>query len=237
MTSRTPSSSPGSLGDLGYDGFAYLRGGPRAAINSTLAVMHTNGLVDAWRTGMVMSREELSPILQTAMEHAVWSSLYEGTRPRTLATRPHTRRALNSSRAELIRTGALRPRWLWAIQRLLGLALVALSVADVIDGWGWAGAAVAAGAGVAVWFTPRQTIAGRRALVAARHRYPMPISEGQVQLPAETVGMAVALYGDTALLAIMGRFATQGGLLDRRTTNDELGDAPPSPSNPASKGY
>jgi len=146
------------------------------------------------------------------------------------------RRALNSARSELIRVGVLRPRWLWTIQRMLGVALVALAVADVIDGWGWGGAAVAAAAGVALWFAPRRTIAGQRALVAARRRYPMPASDGGAELPAATVGMAVALYGDTALLALMRRFATEGGLFDRRTTNDEVGDAPAPPIDPAN-GY
>lgn len=234
MTGRA--SAPGGIDALGYDGFAYLRGGPRAAVNSTLAVLHAKGFVDAWRTGMVVGKEDVPPTLQTPVEHAVWSSLYEGIRPLTLAMRPPMRRALNSSRSELIRVGVLRPRWLWTVQRLLGVALVTLAVAAVVDGWGWVGAAVAAVAGVAVWFTPRRTIAGQRALVAARQRYPMPASDGNAELPAATVGMAVALYGDTALLAIMRRFATEGGLFDRRTRNDELGDAPGPPINPAS-GY
>ena len=64
----------------------------------------------------------------------------------------------------------------------------------------------------------------------------MPASGG-VELPPATVGIAVALYGDTALLAIMSRFATDGGLFDRRTTNEEVGDAPAPPINPASMGY
>ena len=226
-----------NIDDLGYDGYAYLRGGPRAAVNSTLAVMHAKGFVDAWRAGMVIGNEGLSPTLQTPMEHGVWSSLYEGVRPRTLQARPPVLRALNSLRNELIQAGALRPLWLWTIQRLLGVALVALSVADVVDGWGWAGALVAAAAGVAVWFTPRRTIAGRRALVAARHTYPIPTVDGQADLAAQTVGMTVALYGDTALLATMSRFATEGGLFDRGTTNDEFGDAPAPPRNPASWGY
>ena len=44
-------------------------------------------------------------------------------------------------------------------------------------------------------------------------------------------------HGDAALLALMARFAADGGLLDRRTRNDETGDAPAPPSNPATWGY
>src|SRR5438477_1484798 len=116
MTPHASSPSGGRLSTLGYDGFAYLRGGPHAAVISTLAVMRVNGWVEAWRPGMVSARD-ISPTLQTPMEHAVWSSLYQGARPRTLATRPPMRRALNNFRAELIRAGALRPTWFWTIQR------------------------------------------------------------------------------------------------------------------------
>jgi uncharacterized protein (TIGR04222 family) len=232
----SPSSGKGMSG-LGYEDFAYLRGGPQASVNATLAAMNAKGLVDAWGTGMVMSNKDLSPALQTPTEHAVWSALYEGTRPRTLAARPPMRRALNSTRVELIHAGALRPGWLWGVQHLLGLALVALAAVDVIDGWGFALAGVAVVAGIAVWFIPRRSVAGQRALVAARRKHPMPTLDNKAKPPAETVGMAVALYGNAALRSLVDRFATNGGLYDRRTFNDELGDASAPPSNPASKGY
>lgn len=61
---------------------------------------------------------------------------------------------------------------------------------------------------------PGRTRAGRRALRSLRERHPLP--EGPGGLAPEERLLAVALYGDRALVRLMPRFAHEGGLTGRR---------------------
>ena len=65
-------------------------------------------------------------------------------------------------------------------------------------------------------FSPARTRQGRQLVRAARLHYPWPPSpENSNPAVEERVGLAVALYGNAALEALMPRFARDSGLLSR----------------------
>lgn len=74
--------------------------------------------------------------------------------------------------------------------------------------------------GIAVWLLPRRTVAGARALAAARVRYGDLIERSKLE-PVE-VGLAVGLFGTAALQALMPRFAWDAGLLDGGRSSNQF---------------
>ena len=94
--------------------------------------------------------------------------------------------------------------------------LVALEVVGVIEGL----VGVVAVAGIAVWFMPRRTGRGARALAAARHRYGDLVERSPLE-PVE-VGRAVGLFGTAALQALIPRFAREAGLVDGGRSSNHI---------------
>ncbi|MCW6006761.1 hypothetical protein K1W54_19550 [Micromonospora sp. CPCC 205371] len=142
---------------------------------------------------------------------------YWGARPRVLVTQRELRRGLE--RRGLVRrwwVRALVPLGLAVVPGVLVARLVSLDV--IVPQVGVAG--VVAGAAVAVWFLPRRTVAGARLLRRLRVDHADLVAElesGRAQLDAwapERVGVAVALYGDAAVVAIMPAVARGLGLVD-----------------------
>jgi hypothetical protein len=181
---EAPANEPENL--LTYSGYAYLRGGSRAAVSAALAVLYAEGLVQAVdgvhngvHNGMIY-RTEKWPEPTDALELAICRALYQPAGPWVLAARPPVQRALKDVRARLGRAG-LRPRW---------------------------------------WL-PRRTAAGARRLSAAEMRCSNPALEppNRKLTPAE-IGLTVALYGGSALLVLMPRFAHDGGLLTHHSPTD-----------------
>jgi hypothetical protein len=75
------------------------------------------------------------------------------------------------------------------------------------------------------WWLPRRTAAVARLLSAAEHRCSNPALEPPSrQLSTAEVGLTVALYGGSALLTLMPRFARDGGLLTHHSPADVVFD-------------
>jgi hypothetical protein len=79
-------------------------------------------------------------------------------------------------------------------------------------------------AGLLRTFPPGRTRAARATLRALRRQHPLPVDR-EGHSPEDTL-LAVALYGDRALTALVPRFAQEAGLVGRGgTTERELGQS------------
>jgi hypothetical protein len=75
------------------------------------------------------------------------------------------------------------------------------------------------------WWLPRHTAAGARLLSAAEKHCSNPALEpSRRKLTTAETGLTVALYGSSALIALMPRFAHDGGLLTHRSPTDVVFD-------------
>ncbi|MEU0004345.1 TIGR04222 domain-containing membrane protein [Streptomyces sp. NPDC006314] len=107
-----------------------------------------------------------------------------------------------------VRTGLYRPA---GPRELPGRAVVRRALARM--------RAELAAAGLLRSLPPGRTRAARRQLAALRERHPLP--ESPDGLPEEEVLLAVALYGERALTALVPRFARECGLTGRGALADE----------------
>lgn len=237
VIARAMSSTGAGRDGIGYAGHAYVPGGPNAAVRAALAVLHLRGIVDVWRKGTVGNTTATAAV-HDPLERALTTALYDAAGPNVLAGRPPVRHALGDLRSDVIRAGLLQPGWAWNAQRLAGLIAAGLAVTDLaasvsLRAVSWGPVGVGLGLGVGLWCLPRRTREGRRMLAKGRSVCPMPVTVAvRGQTPEEVVGMAAALYGRAALLVLMPRFATQGGLLDRRSPRDVVADSHLDSPNP-----
>ncbi|MET8367622.1 TIGR04222 domain-containing membrane protein [Micromonospora sp. NPDC005194] len=207
---------------LGATEIGWLGGGNRGAVMAGLAMLHARGLL-APGVGRIRRIGSL-PRDAEPLERALYAALYGSLGPRELASQKRVRRALRDVRRSLVERGLVRatsrrvliPVLLVALPPALLARLVALNAVDVTEGL----VAVVVLVGIAVWFLPRRTVAGAQALAAARVRYGDLVERSQLE-PVE-VGLAVALFGTPALLALMPRFAADGGLLDGGRSSIQL---------------
>ncbi|MEU6667534.1 TIGR04222 domain-containing membrane protein [Streptomyces sp. NPDC046727] len=107
-----------------------------------------------------------------------------------------------------VRTGLYRPAGPW---ELPARAVVRRALARL--------RAELAAQGLLRSLPPGRTRAARRALAQLRERRPLP--EAPDGLPEEEVLLAVALYGERALTALVPRFAREAGLTGRGALADE----------------
>ncbi|GCB44910.1 TIGR04222 domain-containing membrane protein [Streptomyces sp. NL15-2K] len=107
-----------------------------------------------------------------------------------------------------VRVGLYRPA---GIRELLSRAVVRRALARMRAGL--------AAAGLLRSVMPGPTRAARRHLAALRERHPLP--DGPEGLAEETVLLAVALYGDQALTALLPLFTRDSGLIGRDALADE----------------
>ncbi|SCL13523.1 TIGR04222 domain-containing protein [Micromonospora rhizosphaerae] len=193
---------------------AWLRGGNWGAVMAGLAMLHTRGVL-APGAGRIRRTGSL-PQDAEPLERALYAALYGSIGPRELAGQKRVQRALRDVRRSLVERGLVRatsrrvlmPVLLVVLPPVLLAKLVALRAVGVTEGL----VAVVVLVGIAVWLRPRRTVAGTRALAAGRVRYGDLVERSQLE-PVE-VGLAVALFGTPAILALMPRFAWGAGLLD-----------------------
>lgn len=209
----------------------YLRGGSRSAVRVALVMAHQRGAVDSGRKGTVRRSGPL-PREAGRLERAAHGALYWPISLPMLAIRPPVERELAELRDRLIRAGLLLASWQWAVARI---ALCAVPPAGFV--WlvrmGWTPprlvtAVMAVFAAVALWRLPRRTRRGSRVVRELRAGHPVPERRAG-PAPALSVydaGMATALHGKAALLAVAPNFARDSGLLEvRRWVSDWLGDS------------
>ncbi|MFF0434316.1 TIGR04222 domain-containing membrane protein [Streptomyces sp. NPDC004327] len=215
---------------LAPEALALLRGGPRAAVTVALVALHQRGAVAAGRRGTVRANGGAGRT-RDPLQLGVHRSLQRALALRVLAGRPKARQALDALRADLGRTGLLRPPG-----RLLA-ARVLLVCVPVTVGFGLcvtAPASAAAGpsvlalglgtvpvlAAAALLCVPPTTRAARRLLAGLRDRHPLPARRAEVT-DAKDVLLYVALYGDPALTLFLPHFSRDGGLLRRRRSRED----------------
>jgi uncharacterized protein (TIGR04222 family) len=142
--------------------------------------------------------------------------------PRELANRPTVQRVLRDIRVRLVKYGYLRP---WRRRVLLPAVLVTappcFAAWLISPGLGSPVAVLVmtAAVGSATWFLPRRTVRGARTLRRLRSRHADLTAMINGAVPADgpqpqTVALAVALFGDAALRALLPTLARGGGLLD-----------------------
>lgn len=191
-----------------------LQGGDRAAIVAALAMLNARGVLAAG-AGRVRRTGSLPPECEP-LERALYAALYGSVGPGELGRQKRVQRALRDGRRSLARRGlartpgrrALLPILLVVLPPALLVKLVAAGVVGVTEGL----VAVVVLVGIAVWSLPLRTVAGTRALAAARERHGDLLERPDLE-PAE-VGLAVALFGTPAAQALMPRFTRDAGLLD-----------------------
>ncbi|MFJ5712685.1 TIGR04222 domain-containing membrane protein [Streptomyces sp. NPDC093105] len=206
----------------GPEALALLRGGRRAAVTVALVALHQRGAVAAGRKHTVRANGGPGRT-RDPVQLAVHRSLRNALPPRALALRPEARRAVDGLRAELGRTGLLRPPGRRRAARLLlaaaPLTLAAGLLADASAGGGPGLVPVLALglpvvlAALALLRLPTATRAARRLLAELRERHPLPAHRNEVT-DGRLVQLFVALYGDPALALFLPRFSRDGGLLD-----------------------
>ncbi|MEV5971638.1 TIGR04222 domain-containing membrane protein [Streptomyces sp. NPDC051921] len=208
--------------ELPPQALALLRGGPRAAVTVALVALHQRGAVAAGRRGTIRANGGAGRT-RDPLQLGVHRSLQRALALRVLATRPKARQALDALRAELGRTGLLRPPGRLRAARLL-LALVPGTVGAGLLTTGLSGAALALGAvpvlaAAALLCVPPTTRAARRLLAGLRARHPLPAHRREVT-DGRDVLLYVALYGDPALALFLPHFSRDGGLLGRGNRED-----------------
>lgn len=202
---------------------AYLRGGYWAAAQAALAMLAASGRLVAGSPGRVQ-RAGFAPPADQVLARALFSELYGMAGPRELANKPRVQEVLRGIRLRLVRRGYLRP---WPRRVLLPAALVAMPscvVAPVLAGHGANGLfpvlVVVVSVALASWFLPRKTLAGERALRTLRLRHAdLAVLDRRAaavggDADPQTIELAVALFGNAALRALLPRLAVEGGLLD-----------------------
>ncbi|MGW2558599.1 TIGR04222 domain-containing membrane protein [Streptomyces sp. NPDC001514] len=214
LRSRTPEDLP----ELSQQAVALLRGGRRAALTVALVALHQRGAVAPGRRGTVQKDGAGRGGTRDPLQRAVLRALPWPVGVRMLASHALVQRAIDDVEDEPARLGLLRTRGRWRTARALLVAVPATMAAGLSTAppplwapaqWGIAALPVLGAAGL--WCVPRRTRSGRRLLASLRERHPLPASRhgcppGQVQL-------AVALYGEPALMLFVPHFARDGGLL------------------------
>ncbi|MFF9837935.1 TIGR04222 domain-containing membrane protein [Streptomyces sp. NPDC013740] len=204
--------------ELPPQALALLRGGPRAAVTVALVALHQRGAVAAGRRGTIRANGGAGRTLDP-LQLGVHRSLQRALALRVLATRPKARQALDALRAELGRTGLLRPPGrLLAARSLLvcvpvtvGVGLLATEVTAPALTLG----ALLVLAAAALFCVPPTTRTARHLLAGLRERHPLPRHRDEVT-DGRDVLLYVALYGDPALALFLPHFSRDGGLLGRR---------------------
>ncbi|MCX2185333.1 TIGR04222 domain-containing membrane protein [Streptomyces sp. SKN60] len=209
--------------ELPPQALALLRGGPRAAVVVALVALHQRGAVAAGRRGTIRANGGAGRT-RDPLQLGVHRSLQRALTLRLLATRPKARQALDALRAELGRTGLLRPPGRHRAARVL-LVCVPLTVGAGLaaaspSALGLALGAVPVLAALALLCVPPTTRAARRLLAALRSRHPLPAHRREVT-DARDVLLYVALYGDPALALFLPHFSRDGGLLTRHPYHDD----------------
>ncbi|HEX5596697.1 MAG TPA: TIGR04222 domain-containing membrane protein [Micromonosporaceae bacterium] len=225
-----------AAGELSGTEVACLSGGGWAAVRAGLAMLYARGVLVSGRTGQLSRTGAAVQRGSDPLERALYGALYGSMAPRELARHPRVHRALGEVRRSLSKRGLLRPLWrrvlvpatLVIVMPLLIARLAALQVISIPVGL----VATVVLVGVAVWFLPRRTVGGARLLRTLRLRY-AELAERPATAPAE-VGLAVGLFGASALVAAMPQFARDAGLLDGGRRSHYLGDASLSVSTDAS---
>ncbi|MFF6902098.1 TIGR04222 domain-containing membrane protein [Streptomyces hydrogenans] len=226
LRARRGDAGPGSAGAVpGPQALALLRGGRRAAVTVALVALHQHGAVAAGRKHTVRANGGPGRT-RDPVQLGVHRSLRNALALRALVLRPEARRAVDGLRAELGRTGLLRPPGRRRTARLLLAAAPATLAAGLLAGVGaedgpGPGLVLAAGApallaALALWRLPPSTRAARRLLAELRERHPLPAHRREVT-DGRLVQLYVALYGDPALALFLPRFSRDGGLLGHRT--------------------
>lgn len=202
---------------------AYLANGRWAATRVGLAMLHARGLLDTSRRGRVQ-RVGSSPRAGEPLEKALFAGLLGWSGAREVGEKPRVRAAHRQLRRGLERRGLVRRWWVRSLVPLVLAVLPGVVVARLVSLETVAPQAgmlgVAACAAAAVWFLPRRTVAGARALQRLRADHADLVTElesGQARpgmWAPERVGVAVALYGDAALMVIMPVVARDAGLVD-----------------------
>ena len=209
--------SVGDADGLDPTEIAYLRAGYWAAVQTALAMLAVTGRLLAAPVGRVRRTGD-APASEYPLARALFNDLFAMLGPRELANRPPVQRVLRDIRVRLVRHGYLRPRW----QRiLLPAALVTAPpcLAARLMGHGLPGPVAVLGVtacvGSAAWFLSRRTARGARAAATA----------GTAR--AETVELAVALFGNVALRAFLPILARDGGVLDGGTWTRRIDEPEP----------
>lgn len=209
--------------ELPPQALALLRGGPRAAVTVALVALHQRGAVAAGRRGTIRANGGAGRI-RDPLQLGVHRSLQRALALRVLATRPKARQALDALRAELGRTGLLRPPGRLRAARFL-LACVPVTVgaglvATRFTAPGLVLGALSVLAAAALLCVPPTTLAARRLLAGLRERHPLPAHRREVT-DGRDVLLYVALYGDPALALFLPHFSRDGGLLGRRGNRED----------------
>jgi hypothetical protein len=196
---------------------AFLRGGTRAAI----LVSQTAPGDDAYRAGGGRRRRP---------GHARWA----------IGRHRDVRRAATGLRERLVGSGLLAPTGHFAIARCALLAVpvaaAGATVGESLDLTTIISSAVAIVCAVSLWFAPRRTFAGGRALRAERRRYERVTLAGQAEPDAPALAMLVARHGRPALDVLFPPILPDRTEPERtgpeRTEPEQEGPDQPEPDGP-----
>ncbi|GIH12741.1 TIGR04222 domain-containing membrane protein [Rugosimonospora africana] len=203
---------------LGPTEIGLLRGGRWAAAQTALAMLAARGRLIAGPPGRIR-RTGVAPSGDHMLERALFSDLYGTMGARELANQPRVRQVVKDVELRLVRQGYLRARSvriLLPVASLTVVPCVAARPASQEVGIPLVLASVV----LALWFLPRRTWSGSRALNALRARnrsLATMIRDGSAagySAVPDKVGFGVALFGRPALLAFLPTFAADAGLLD-----------------------
>lgn len=212
----------------------YLIGGRRRAVVTALAMLYTHGAVRVAGQGMVRPTSGKFASRDRLLS-ATYSAMYQATGPRGITPRPQVDRAVADVRKDLVAAWLWLPTDRWVAVRVLVTLcplLLSIQLETVHDAASITLAATVFVLVGALNLLDRRTRSGRAR--TARLRRAHPVSNAGPD--ADSVGYTVAAHGKRALLAIMPRFAKDGGLLDGGTIATYLGDGTAAPNSNAMNG-
>lgn len=212
-----------AVGELRSTEVALLRGGYWAAAQTALAMLAARGLLVAGPPGRIR-HTGVAPTSDHVLERALFSDLYGTMGPKELANQPHVRQVLQEIQSRLRRAGLLRPWWvriLLPVVLIVGTPGVLAQMAALgVLGPRLGILLVLVSVVLALSFMPRRTWSGAQAIRTLREQHKHLaniINDGTAAghgTDPEMVGLGVALFGRSALLAFLPRVAADAGLLD-----------------------
>jgi len=195
----------------------WMRGGNWRATQAALVMLYARRALRPGGTAGTVERASASLTGAHPLECALYGVLYGSVGPRELMNKPRSRSALSALRRQLSAAGLVRPRWRRVVipGALVCAQVALLTELGTVPVWTVVPLVLAL-SGLIGLLASRRTIAGSRMLrvLRIRHAALSKTRRDVHHLTPVEAGMAVALFGDAALRAILPGSVLAAGLLD-----------------------
>jgi uncharacterized protein (TIGR04222 family) len=157
--------------DLSDTDIGYLRRGTRGAVLTAFTGLRARGLIAVRKRGGVRRTNRVMSTGWDDLERAVYGALHTAAGPRSVASRPAVRRALDATANRLAGAGLIASQFRQLIGRALLIAVPVVAVVGMVQTSAYAGLAVAILIAIGLWLPARRTVAGHGVLHVLRREH------------------------------------------------------------------